>query len=193
MRDAGFSLVELLVVSALIAAAGAMAVPSLLAAIDDDRAAGAARYMAARLQRARVEALGRSTRVALRFSPAADGYGYATYIDGNGDGVRSQDIAEGIDTQIGAMEQLPDQFTGVDFGLLPGLPPVDPGGPAPGTDPIKLGSSNMVSFSASGTSSFGSIFIRGRESAQYVVRVFGDTARIRVLKFDGPTRRWVPL
>ena len=193
MKEAGFSLMELLVVAGLIATTGAMALPPLLVAIDDNRTAGAAQYMATRLQQTRMKALSRSTHVALRFSQVGNAYSYTEYVDGNGDGVRSQDITQGVDRQLGATERLPDQFIGVDFGLLPGLPSVDPGGPAPGADPIKLGSSNLLSFSAAGTSSSGSLYIRGRASSQYVVRVFGDTARIRVLKFNGRARRWLPV
>src|SRR5207253_7762094 len=65
-------------------------------------------------------------------------------VDGNGDGVRTADITKGIDRRVGAIECLPDNYVGVDFGLLPGLPPLDPGGPAPGSDPIKLGNSDLL-------------------------------------------------
>ena len=121
-----------------------------------------------------------------------DGIGitYGTYVDGNGDGVRASDIKKGTDRRLGAIERLPDNYAGVDFGLLPGLPPVDPGSPAPGTDPIKLGSGNLLSYSAIGTSSAGSLYIRGRSKAQYTIRILGDTGRVRVLKFDPRSRRW---
>src|SRR5882762_4823966 len=97
MREGGFSLVEMLVVTGLIATTGAVAFPQVLAGIEDNRTAGAARYLASRLQHIRIEALGRSTHVALRFSQTGGRYSYGVYVDGNGDGVRSLDITQGID------------------------------------------------------------------------------------------------
>jgi hypothetical protein len=67
---------------------------------------------------------------------------------------------------------------------------VDSGGTPPGTDPIRLGSSSMATFAASGTSSSGSLYIRGRRNAQYVVRIYGQTGKTRVLKFDARSRQW---
>jgi hypothetical protein len=78
----------------------------------------------------------------------------------------------------------------VEFGALPGLPPVDPGGTAPGSDPIRLGSGNIASFSSLGTSSSGTVYLRGRRDAQYAVRIFGETGKTRMLKFDPRTRQW---
>jgi hypothetical protein len=88
---------------------------------------------------------------------------------------------------------LPDQFAGVEFGAIPGLPAVDPGGTAPGSDPIRLGSGNIASFSAMGTSSSGTVYIRSRRDAQYAVRIFGETGKTRMLKFEPRTGRWRPL
>ncbi len=51
----------------------------------------------------------------------------------------------------------------------------------------------MAVFSALGTSTPGSLYIRGRRDAQYAVRLFGQTGKIRVLKFDQKTRLWKPL
>ncbi len=189
----GYSLVELMFATALVATMSALTVPGILATIDDMRAVGAARYVSARLQRARMEAVARSASVALRFVQTPDGYAYSVYVDGNGNGVRTSDIQRGIDREVMPLERLPDLFRGVDFGVLPGLPPVESGGSPPGADPIRLGASNILTFSAVGTSSSGSLYIRGQKGTQYVLRVFGETGRTHVLKFDPGARRWIPL
>ena len=103
------------------------------------------------------------------------------------------DIQRGVDRLVTASERLPDQFPGVEFGAVPGLPPVDPGGTAPGTDPIRLGSGNLASFSALGTSSSGTVYIRSRRDAQYAVRIFGETGRTRLWKFEPRTALWKQL
>ncbi|PYR06304.1 MAG: hypothetical protein DMG00_19105, partial [Acidobacteria bacterium] len=75
---------------------------------------------------------------------------------------------------------------------LDGLPPVDAGVPAPGNDPIRLGVSDMATFTAKGTSSAGSIYIRSRRT-QYVIRIFGTTGKTRLLKFDARSHEWRPV
>ena len=188
----GYSLLELLFASALCVTLGAIAAPLLFAAVDDVRAAGAARYLSTRLYQARMEAVGRSADVGVRFVQASDGYAYAMYVDGNGDGVRTRDIQGNLDPRIGPVERLPDHFAGVDFGVLSGLPPVDAGSAAPGTDPIKLGASSILTFTPLGTSSSGSLYLRGRRNSQYVIRILGETGKTRVLKFDTRARQWKP-
>lgn len=189
----GYSLVELAFVAGLIVTVTGMAVPQLLSGLDDFRAVGAARYVSTRMQRARMEAITRSTEVAIQFTQIGAGYQYGVYMDGNGNGVRSKDIQSGVDPRVGSVEQLPAHFSGVDFGTQPGLPAVDAGSAPPGNDPIRFGASNMASFSANGTASSGSVYIRGRRNAQYVVRLFGTTAKVRVLKFDQVAKEWKPL
>ena len=189
----GYSVLEPLLVLATVVTLIGLAIPQILATLDDYRVSGAARYVATRIQRTRMEAVSRSTAAAMQFVQNDGHYSFGVYVDGNGDGVRTQDIREGTDPQVAAVEHLPDTFSGVEFGLLPGLPPVDVGGAAPGVDPIKLGASNLLSYSPTGTSTSGSLYVRGRGQSQYVVRVFGDTGRTRVLKFDVRTRQWRPL
>jgi len=187
-NTSGYSLVETMFVCALAATLTGIAVPQFLTSLDDYRAAGAARYLTARLQQLRMEAVMRSTDVAVQFTQTAQGFTFREYVDGNGNGVRTLDIRRGVDRPVGAAEQLPDLFPGVDFGTLPGLPAVE-GGPPPGNDPIKLGVNNILSFSSGGTSSSGSLYIKGRR-AQYVIRVFGETGKVRVLRFIAATNRW---
>jgi hypothetical protein len=150
-------------------------------------------YVSARFQRARMEAVSRSAMVGVQFTQTAAGYSYAVYVDGNRNGVLTRDIQRGIDQLITPAERLPDQFTGVEFGAIPGLPPVDSGGTAPGTDPIRLGSGNIASFSPLGTASSGTVYIRSRRDAQYAVRIFGETGRTRMMKFEPRTRQWKQL
>lgn len=193
VADRGYSVLELLFVVGLGMTASAVAVPQLLAGLDDARTSGAARYLSARLQRARMEAVMRSTNVAIQFTDTGNGYEYAVYLDGNGNGVLTRDIQSGVDQRVGAVESLRAQFTGVDFGAVAGLPPVDTGGTAPGGDPIRLGASSLASFSSIGCSSSGTVYIRGRGDSQYAVRIFGETGKTRMMKFNRHTRRWSQL
>jgi type II secretory pathway pseudopilin PulG len=190
VATAGYTIVELLFVLGTLATLSSIVVPQVLTGLDDFRTVGAARHIAARLQRARMDAVVRSADVGLQITSTAAGYSYTAYVDGNRNGVRSTDIQHGIDKRLIAPERLFDQFPGVDFGAIPGLPAVDAGGTPPGTDPIRIGSSNLATFAATGTSSSGSLYIRGRRNAQYVVRIYGQTGKTRVLKFDARSRQW---
>ena len=190
----GHSLVELLFVAGIIATASGIAVPQMLAGLDDSRAVGATRYLSSRLYRARAAAVMRSADVAIQFVPAGDGgYTFAEYVDGNRNGVRTQDIDRGVDRRLGGVERLGDSFKGVEFGTIRGLPAVDPGGAEPGGNPIRLGASGFATFTALGTATPGSLYVTSARGAQYVVRIFGETGKTRVLRFNARTRLWVPL
>jgi hypothetical protein len=189
---AAFSFIEILFVLGTAATVSAVAVPETLATIDDSRTAAAARYVSTRLQRAHMEAVTRSQSAALRFTRQSDHYDFATYVDTNHNGVLATDIQSGIDRLVQPADRLGNHFPGVEFGAIPDLPAVDSTSSAPGSDPIRLGSSDMVTFTPTGTATSGSLYIRGRRDAQYVVRVFGETGKTRVLKFVPGNGQWIP-
>ncbi len=192
---AASSFIELVFALGLAATVAAAAVPYARASLDDVHARGAARYLASRLQAARMDATIRNRAVALRVSRGTDGT-HATFslvADGNRNGVLARDIAAGVDRPITAAEAIRTQFPGADFGALPGLPAVDASGTPPGSDPVRLGSGDMAVFTPIGTATAGSLYIKGRGGAQYVVRIFGETGRTRVLKFNPGDRSWIPL
>jgi type II secretory pathway pseudopilin PulG len=191
--SSGYSFIELMFTLGLVATVGGAAVPSLRESIDAYRAEGAVRYLSGRLQHARMEAVVRSAEVGLRFTADPTGYSFAVYLDGNRNGVLTRDIQSGLDPPLGGPERLSDNFEGIDFGVLPGLPAVDAGSAPPGSDPLKLGTSNIVAFSALGTSSSGSVYIVSRRGNQYVIRIYGETGKTRVLKFNRALSRWLPL
>jgi type II secretory pathway pseudopilin PulG len=186
----GYSLLELLLVMGLATTMGAVAAGEVLSGMDSLRTVGAVRYMAARLQRTRMDAVSRGVNTAMRVTPLGVSYTFSIYADGNGDGVRSQDILNGVDKRLYPSEQINQQFPGIAFATLPGLPAVDTSSLPPGSDPIKLGTSNMASFTPLGSSTAGSLYVLGPHRAQYVIRIFGDTGKIRILKFNERARTW---
>src|SRR6266487_3846218 len=77
----------------------------------------------------------RRDRKSTRLNSSHPSTSYAVFClkkNNNRNGVRTRDILRGTDWPLGPSERLPDQFAGVDFGVRPGLPPVD-SGPAPGS------------------------------------------------------------
>lgn len=186
----GFTFAELLFALGIASVFAAAAAPQLLAGLDEWRTRGAVRYLSSRLYRARMEAAIRNVDTAVRFAVVDNTFEYVTVVDGNGNGVRTADLQSGVDRTVDHTERLADKFAGVDFGALPGLPAVDPSGTAPGADPIRLGSSDMVTFTPLGSSSPGSLYVRGRGRVQYVLRMFAETGRIRILRYYPGTREW---
>jgi prepilin-type N-terminal cleavage/methylation domain-containing protein len=188
---AGYSLLELLFVVALMVILSVSAVPAVLSVIDGTRARGAARYLGARLQLARLEAIKRSTHVGLRIDASA-GYRFAAYVDGNGDGIRTRDIRAGTDWPLGSPERIDASFAGVGFGILDGVKAVDSSDILPaGSDPVRLGSGDILSFGPLGTATSGTLYLRGSRREQYAVRVLGATGRVRVLRYDFAAATWV--
>ena len=189
----GYTLIELMFVLGLAAVLSGLTIPRMLSGLEELRVRGAARFMAGRLQQTRMEAVTRGANAALVFTPANDGVAFTPYVDGNRNGVRAGDIQHGLDRPVGHLERLADQFHGIDFGTLADLPPVDSSSPAPGGDPIRVGAASMVSFTPEGTATPGSLYLRGKGSTQLVVRVFGETGKTRILRFDVRSRTWKPL
>ena len=184
---------EVAVMLGVIATATATTLPNLTAGLDDARVAGAARYLSARLADSRMDAVQRGRKVALRFALVNGQYTYTVYADGNGNGVLSADIQRGIDPVLRGPERLSDNFRNVEFGTQPGLPSIEASEAAPGADPIKLGTGNSVSFNSLGGATSGTIYLTGRSRAQYAVRVFGATGKIRVYRYESRTSKWAPL
>jgi hypothetical protein len=188
--EKGFSAIELVFALGVAATLSAVAVATIDRGVEQARAAGAARHLAARLRFARLDAVRRNAHVAIKVD-AATGQ-LARYVDGDGDGVLSRDIDDGIDVPIGVPEQLGQLFPGTAFGALPGVPAADAGSAPPGEDPVRLGASDMASFSPLGSASSGTLYLlAGR--LQVAVRIYGETGRIRTFQFEPRTGQWMPL
>ena len=167
-----------------------IATPEWLRGLEDYRTRAAARHLAQRLGDARFRALRQSTFEGLRFEAGPDDYWITSVADGNDNGIRTTELQQGIDRTLSPRDRLGWHFRNVTFGLLPGVPDAD-GQVTTSTDGVRVGISRILSMNPNGTSSSGTLYLRGGVQSQYAVRVLGVTARVRVLKFDTVRQRWV--
>ncbi len=189
-RARGFSVIEMLLTISIAATTVAVAIPLTAEAIDEIRAAMAARYLEGRIVGCRMHAVKRAARVGLRFEPAGGDYQFAEYLDGNGNGLRSAEIAAGIDPELAPRGRIGDSFSGVRFGLRANIPDLDGTRSPSDGDGVRIGTSRILSMGPDGTATAGTLYLRGRRS-QYAVRVLGATGRTRVLRYDPGTDGWV--
>ena len=186
-RQGGLTLVELLFTISLLATITAMAIPLTSDAVDELRTANAVRYLEGRIMNARMEAVKRSAAVALRFEPAEPDYIYATYVDANGNGVRTADIGRGVDWLLASAERLGDKFPGVVFGVQVGVPDLEG---SYGSEGVRIGAARILTMTPMGTATSGTLYVKGR-GRQYAVRVLGATGRTRVLRYDTGVQQWM--
>ena len=160
----------------------AIGVPEMLQAMRRPKAQAAARYLAARMVRARAQAAMRSATVALRFQSDTLGFAVAEYVDGNRNGVRTTDIASGTDRLLNPASHLSDLFPRVTIAFSQDGATLDP---------VQIGSTTLMSFTPQGTSTSGSIYVRGDDGSQFAIRVLGATGRIKILRYEAVSRTWV--
>ncbi len=192
--EGGFSLPETVLALAVVGLLLATGAPALTRALSRARVAAAARELAAEMARLRSAAITSRRRVAMRFVSVGGRYVYTSYADGDGDGVRSDDIAQGRDPRIAGPRDLASRHTGIDLGFLDQpIPRVPPGAGVllPGSDPVRFGPSDTISFTPRGTSSSGTLYVSDRRETVLAIVLYGHTGRIRVWRFDRRAWRWV--
>lgn len=185
----GYTLIELLLVLAIVTVLIGTALPITTDALDALRTQNAARYLSARILNGRMDAIKRSTILGLRFEAGQADYTYRPYVDGNWNGIRAADITRGTDRPLGPAEHIGDNFKGVSFGLMPGLPDAD-GLNNTGTEGVRIGSARILTTSPDGTATAGTLYVRGKNT-QYAVRVLGPTGRVRVMQYLKGERKWI--
>ena len=191
-EPAGWSLVELVMVIGVSLVVGALALAAFAPLSAGARAVGAARYLAALLQRERIEAVRTGRVCGLRFDDDGSTVGFVRVADGNGNGLRSAEIVAGVDLFRGPRVRLADAFAGVRFAIVDAVPSID-GGPglAAGADPVRIGSS-ILAFAPTGSATSGTLYLASSDRRQFAVRILGATGRVRTFEFDRATARWVP-
>jgi prepilin-type N-terminal cleavage/methylation domain-containing protein len=190
MSERGHTLVEMVIVVAILVIFGTLAVPHIRAYSEEVHLLGGGHVFRGEFRKARSMAATRGVYTALRFeSQAGGGWNLSTYADGNHNGVLSSDIAAGIDRRVAGPRRLTTGAGDVRVGINPGTPEIPPErGTLDPADPIRFGQSNMLSFSPLGTATPGTFYLAGAH-AQAAVRVTPGTARVRLMVCRGG--RWI--
>jgi len=143
---------------------------------------------------ARAYAISRGRNVGLKFRRNGDRWEWALYGDGNGNGVRTSEIASGVDRPLGVY--LPWSRNDVRPAIMTGTRVPDPSSRGRYLDriddPIRFNNSDICSFSPVGESTPGSVYLWDARDRMAVVRVFGASAKVRTLYYRRGERGWKP-
>ena len=187
----GIGLIEVLTVLAIIGIIAAASIPafgtlrrhnSIVATANEFRGIF-------RLVRSRAIAKGRHSGV--KFVKTASGWTYSLYDDGDGDGIRNDDITKGIDRRW-AGPFVAGRESALARVALPPYTIRDPDGdPLRPTDSaVQFGNSTICSFAPVGNGTPGSIYLIDGSGEVWCVRVYGSVGKVRMLRYNGGRRKW---
>ncbi len=187
MRARGYSLVEAVVVLAILMTMAAVSVPVFRPMLAEAHLRGAGGEFRSQFRLAASTAVRGNVYTAIRFERDEGRIRFAVYRDGNHNGVRSDDIRHGHDRLVSGPFPLVTGAT-VRVGFLPGIPAIPPDRGELSGDPVRFGRSDILSFSPLGTATPGTFYLAG-DGTQGAVRVTGGTARVRFMIYRGG--RWL--
>jgi prepilin-type N-terminal cleavage/methylation domain-containing protein len=190
-QQRGFSLLETLIVVAIIGMMVAMSLPSFARMRRQMALKAAAAELRTQFHLTRSRAIARNVYCGMKFLLLGGEWHFAVYEDGDGDGVRNDDITSGKDRLIARPRVVLPTSKAVTIGLLD-IAIKDPDGdPLPPTkSPVAFNTSTICSFSPLGQSTPGTIYITDDRTDLYAVRVFGTSAKIRVVRYIRATGKW---
>jgi prepilin-type N-terminal cleavage/methylation domain-containing protein len=187
----GFTLMESLAVLAIIGALAMVAVPSFATYRRHASLLAEAEQMRSIFRAARSRAITRNAHAGVRFAARGSDWTFALYDDGDGDGIRSDDIAKGIDRCFAAPSVLMPQFHIATVALLPGAIRDPDGDPLPPTaSAVQFGTSSTCSFSPTGSGTPGTAYITNKDGEIYAIRVYGASGKVRVLRYNALKKKW---
>lgn len=188
----GYSLAEMLVTVAIIGLFLLIALPAFGSIQRKFALRAATSELRSIFHFARMRAIARGRHSGLKFTRVGNEWTFALYDDGDGDGLRNDDIAKRVDTIASPARRVLPESNAINIGLL-GSTIKDPDGEEllPDDSPVQFGKSLLCSFSPLGESTPGTIYVTDRGRDLWAVRVYGATAKIRVTRYDAQKKKWV--
>ncbi len=193
MKERGQTLVETVVVLVIMALSSVMALPLLGMAHREAALRRVTEQVRSQMWRARSDAVMTGKATALVFDKLSDGgWRCAVVQDGDDDGVRRSDIATGCDYQVGRVLELEvDKAT---LGFIPDCDIPNPSGDGllggDYEDPVRAGSGDILTFTAQGTATSGTLYFSDGRQMMRAIRVYGITGRLRTLRWNTDWDRW---
>ena len=189
-HQAGWSLVEALVALTVAGLLLAWTAPIAARVVADARTSAAAREFAVLFYALRWRSVSENRHVGLYFERSGAAWQWWQVGDGNGNGLRTAEVRNGVDPKRSGPHRL---GTGVRFGFpaggpIPRIPPRR--GLLSGSDPVRFGRSDLISFGPRGRSSSGTLYLTDGRQRLYGVLLYGAATRIRVWRWDREERRW---
>lgn len=190
-NERGSSLIELLIVVAVIGLMVGVGLPQLAAMKRRTSVRAASAELRSAFHFARSRAITRDRNCGLKFEQSGSEWRFALYDDGDGDGIRSDDIKKKIDKRITPLRRVFIESPQAQIGLLDRTI-VDPDGDKllPTASPVQFNRSTICSFSPAGSATPGTIYITDGAGELWAARVYGTTAKMRVLRYDAQRKRW---
>ncbi len=193
MREQGQTLVETVVVLMVILLSSVMTLPLLGSARREAALRRATEQVFSQMWRARSDAITTGKATALVFDRLSGGGWRCTIVqDGDDDGVRRDDITAGRDYQVGRILELEADKAGL--GFIPGCEIPNPSGDGllagDLDDPVRAGSGDILTFTAQGTATSGTLYFSDGRQMMRAIRVYGITGRLRTLRWKIGFERW---
>jgi len=187
----GTTLIEALTVLAIIGILAGITIPAFATYRRHNAVILAANEFRGIFRLVRSRAIAKGRHAGVKFVKAGSTWTYSLYDDGDGDGIRNDDITKGIDRRYAGPFVVGRQSPLARVAL----PPVairDPDGDPlrPGDSAVQFGNSTICSFAPVGNATPGSIYLVDGSGEVYCVRVYGSLGKVRVLRFNGGSGKW---
>ncbi len=181
----------MVVVLAIIGMTAGIATPAFITMNRRSATRAAASEIRSIFHCARSRAIARACHAGVKFTKSGGEWLYAVYDDGDGDGVRNDDITNGTDPLFAAPKRVLTSARNAFIAVSP-LNIKDPDGDAltPSSSPVQFNASTLCSFSPIGESTSGTIYLSDRVGDVYAVRVYGATGKIRLIRYNPGSKKW---
>lgn len=190
-NQSGYTITELLTVIAIIGMFSAIAMPSWLTLQRHAAVRAAGEELQSVFRAARMRAIASGRNVGVRFTKSGTTWMYALYDDRNGNGIKTAEINSGVDKMIARPTRV---LNTVRYATIatPAKTIFDPDGDKlqPTDSPVQFGSSAICSFSPIGAATSGTIYLTDSNGEIWCARVYGASARVRLLRYTGG-KTWV--
>ena len=192
MNQRGQTLGEVTCVVAIVGICAAVSLPAFLSMTRRNAVRMVSDQLRGIFRGVRARAIARGRNVGVKFTRDGADWQYATYEDGDGDGIRSDDIKKNVDRLVAGPLRLAQQQQLAAIALPP-VTIVDPDGDKlqPTAEPVQFNNSMICSFSPLGAGTPGSIYLTDGAGGVWCLRVYGPTGRVRLLRYEAQRRKWV--